>query len=70
MHTDISPQKILRTGDLIVTKDKKTCKVHYLVEHDGQLSFESLMCNVKNVIAVREDLAETINAGDFRLLKE
>jgi hypothetical protein len=49
-NMEVNPQRILRTGDLVCTNKNKKYKVHYLVEADGQLSFESLLGKTQEII--------------------
>ena len=45
-----SPQKVLRTGDEVVLSNREPCKIHYLVEKDGQMTFESKVKDLRGAL--------------------
>lgn len=58
MELTISPQKILRTGDIVIDKNTKSLgTIHYVIEKGGQSSFEK---EVAKLEAIQFDNGERI----------
>jgi len=71
MEISINLQKILRTGDLIINKETGIKgKIHYLVELDNQLTFESEVRFLKAIQFDNGKEIETIPISQVELTKK
>lgn len=52
----VNPQRVLRTGDVVLnTATGRQGSIHYVVEKDGQITFEGVISNLSGVLLYNGD---------------
>lgn len=63
---EVNGQRFVRTGDnLLLIKDNKKRKVHYIVNTQGEMSFEEPISKIKTIIVYNGSEIQKLQPKDF-----